>query len=130
MAFSARRPEPISLPLAARTQQTRVFSAVGAMGAEASVPAQGQQPEATAESGSGAATATDSAAMNQAKTPKALVIVGPSGVGKGTLISQLTAEHPEHFGFSVSHTTRAPRTGEKVRLRCRRWQEAVRGASQ
>ncbi len=48
------------------------------------------------------------------KRPKALVIVGPSGVGKGTLISKLTEEAPEQFGFSVSHTTRAPRTGEKV----------------
>ncbi|KZP26684.1 guanylate kinase [Athelia psychrophila] len=41
-----------------------------------------------------------------------LVVSGPSGVGKGTLIKRLFAEFPEKFGFSVSHTTRAPRTGE------------------
>ena len=38
-----------------------------------------------------------------------IVITGPSGVGKGTLIARLRAEFPDAFGFSVSHTTRAPR---------------------
>jgi guanylate kinase len=42
----------------------------------------------------------------------AIVISGPSGVGKGTLIQRLLSEYPGHFGFSVSHTTRDPRTGE------------------
>ena len=41
-----------------------------------------------------------------------LVLVGPSGVGKGTLISLLTSEFPTAFGFSVSCTTRKPRAGE------------------
>ncbi|KAF0975193.1 hypothetical protein FDP41_005946 [Naegleria fowleri] len=42
-----------------------------------------------------------------------IVICGPSGVGKGTLIQKLFAEFPSIFGFSVSHTTRAPRPGEQ-----------------
>jgi len=42
-----------------------------------------------------------------------LVICGPSGVGKGTLIERLRAAMPGRFGFSVSHTTRAPRPGEE-----------------
>ncbi|KAL8365257.1 hypothetical protein RB595_004182 [Gaeumannomyces hyphopodioides] len=42
-----------------------------------------------------------------------LVICGPSGVGKGTLIKMLFQRHPETFTLSVSHTTRAPRPGEK-----------------
>ena len=41
-----------------------------------------------------------------------LVVVGPSGVGKGTLIAMLQREFPDKFGFSVSHTTRSPRPGE------------------
>jgi len=41
-----------------------------------------------------------------------LVICGPSGVGKGTLISKLLDEFPNGIGFSVSHTTRSPRPGE------------------
>lgn len=45
--------------------------------------------------------------------PKAVVIAGPSGVGKGTLIGKLQKEFPKLFGFSVSHTTRAPRPGEE-----------------
>ncbi|XP_010909053.1 guanylate kinase 1 isoform X2 [Elaeis guineensis] len=44
--------------------------------------------------------------------PKPIVISGPSGVGKGTLISKLMKEFPSTFGFSVSHTTRAPREKE------------------
>jgi len=40
------------------------------------------------------------------------IITGPSGVGKGTLIERLMREHPDAFGLSVSHTTRAPRAGE------------------
>jgi guanylate kinase len=44
--------------------------------------------------------------------PSPLVIAGPSGVGKGTLIKNLLDNFPEYFGFSVSHTTRLPRPGE------------------
>ncbi|XP_078430003.1 guanylate kinase 1 isoform X1 [Wolffia australiana] len=44
---------------------------------------------------------------------KPVVVSGPSGVGKGTLISRLMAEFPSTFGFSVSHTTRLPREKEK-----------------
>ncbi|KAL4063181.1 P-loop containing nucleoside triphosphate hydrolase protein [Scleroderma citrinum] len=46
------------------------------------------------------------------KTNIPLVIFGPSGVGKGTLIKRLFAEFPDQFAFSVSHTTRLPRPGE------------------
>uniref|UniRef100_A0AAV1U5B3 guanylate kinase n=1 Tax=Peronospora matthiolae TaxID=2874970 RepID=A0AAV1U5B3_9STRA len=41
-----------------------------------------------------------------------IVIAGPSGVGKGTLINLLLRKFPDTFGFSVSHTTRDPRDGE------------------
>jgi guanylate kinase len=41
-----------------------------------------------------------------------LVVCGPSGVGKGSLIERLLQRYPNEFGFSVSHTTRAPRPGE------------------
>lgn len=41
-----------------------------------------------------------------------LVIVGPSGTGKGTLIDHLTKKYPTQFGFSVSFTTRPPRKEE------------------
>lgn len=43
---------------------------------------------------------------------KPVVISGPSGVGKGTLIAKLMKECPSKFGFSVSHTTRSPREKE------------------
>ena len=42
-----------------------------------------------------------------------LVLSGPSGVGKGTLISLLLKENDGlPAAFSVSHTTRSPRPGE------------------
>lgn len=48
------------------------------------------------------------------KTKDIVVICGPSGVGKGTIITKLTEEFGRsQLGFAVSHTTRKPRAGEK-----------------
>ncbi|KAL0851267.1 hypothetical protein ABMA28_007103 [Loxostege sticticalis] len=47
------------------------------------------------------------------KGPRPLVLCGPSGSGKSTLLKRLLKEFPDKFGFSVSHTTRNPRPGEK-----------------
>ncbi len=44
-------------------------------------------------------------------TGKLIVLTGPSGVGKGTLLSALLAKHPELY-LSISATTRSPREGE------------------
>ena len=41
-----------------------------------------------------------------------IVLSGPSGTGKSTLLKKLFAEYPNSFGFSVSSTTRSPRAGE------------------
>ncbi|ETS62216.1 hypothetical protein PaG_03792 [Moesziomyces aphidis] len=55
---------------------------------------------------------------NWASTPpipsdkRPIVLSGPSGVGKSTLLKKLFEEFPNSFGFSVSHTTRDPRPGE------------------
>lgn len=43
---------------------------------------------------------------------KLLVISGPSGVGKGTIVKMLLARRPK-ASLSISCTTRAPREGEK-----------------
>ena len=43
--------------------------------------------------------------------PHAVVITGPSGVGKGTLIRSLRERMPD-LQLSISATTRRPRTGE------------------
>ena len=50
-------------------------------------------------------------ARRKKKRGRLLVISGFSGVGKGTVIRHLMAEHKE-YAFSVSATTRAPRPGE------------------
>lgn len=40
-----------------------------------------------------------------------IVLTGPSGVGKGTLVKRLLTLHPDWF-VSISATTRSPREGE------------------
>ena len=49
--------------------------------------------------------------MSETRKGMLLVISGPSGTGKGTLIEKLMKED-ESLVFSVSATTRAPRPGE------------------
>ena len=49
--------------------------------------------------------------MSEVRKGMLLVISGPSGTGKGTLIERLMQEDPT-LVFSVSATTRAPRPGE------------------
>ena len=51
--------------------------------------------------------------MNDQKveTGRLIVLTGPSGVGKGTLLRSLMQSHPELY-LSVSATTRAPRPKE------------------
>jgi guanylate kinase len=44
-------------------------------------------------------------------TGKLIVLTGPSGVGKGTLLRSLLKNHPELY-LSISVTTRSPRPGE------------------
>ena len=49
----------------------------------------------------------------QAHLPgRLIVLTGPSGVGKGTLLKALLARHPE-LHLSISATTRSPRPGEE-----------------
>ncbi|XP_067001664.2 guanylate kinase isoform X2 [Anabrus simplex] len=44
---------------------------------------------------------------------RVIVVCGPSGSGKSSLLRRLFDEFPDKFGFSVSHTTRKPRPGEE-----------------
>jgi guanylate kinase len=50
--------------------------------------------------------------MPPAGTGRLLVVSGPSGAGKGTIVAGLLASRPETI-LSVSATTRAPRPGER-----------------
>ena len=50
--------------------------------------------------------------MSAQQPGKLIVITGPSGVGKGTLVKSLLQRHPQ-LRVSTSATTRQPRAGEK-----------------
>ncbi|VDM95239.1 unnamed protein product [Thelazia callipaeda] len=43
---------------------------------------------------------------------KPLIISGPSGGGKSTIITKAMEAYPDAFAFSISHTTRKPRPEE------------------
>jgi len=58
-------------------------------------------------------TAEQAVVILQGGSRPAMVVCGPSGVGKGTIINALMKKRPNDFGFSVSHTTRKPRPGEE-----------------
>ena len=51
--------------------------------------------------------------MSASKVGKLIVVTGPSGVGKGTLLGKLLERYPDRILFSVSATTRSPRKGEE-----------------
>ncbi|KAK9893701.1 guanylate kinase [Cystobasidium minutum MCA 4210] len=57
--------------------------------------------------------APTSSTSSETSSTRPIVISGPSGTGKSTLLKKLFDEYPDKFGFSVSHTTRAPRPGEE-----------------
>ena len=45
--------------------------------------------------------------------PELLLITGPSGVGKGTLVAQLIDTHPDTYRVVISDTTRPPRSNDR-----------------
>ena len=69
--------------------------------------------EATANQAASPTTSPTIAQASQARRPvgKLIVISGPSGVGKGTLLQRLRQQYPE-LQVSISATTRQPREGE------------------
>lgn len=64
--------------------------------------------------------------------PRIVVLSAPSGGGKTTIAKALRDRYPDRFGFSVSATTRKPRSGERDGVDYHFWtrdrfDEAVRG---
>lgn len=53
-----------------------------------------------------------------------IVVSGPSGVGKTTIVKRLLETHPEGIELSVSATTRPPRPGERDGVDYRFWSPA------
>ena len=50
---------------------------------------------------------------NEEKINKILIVVGPSGVGKDTLMQKVFEKYPGFFKKGVTHTSRKMREGEK-----------------
>ena len=95
------RPDSVPSPSELLAQESEPQSA-GGEGAAAAAPAI-----------AAAAAAAAAALPRQVGRCRPVIVCGPSGVGKSTLINRVIALHPDVFGFGVSHTTRAPRAGEQ-----------------
>ena len=65
-----------------------------------------------ADARSGHPSAADAAVKPAEPTSRLLVLTGPSGVGKGTILQALLVRYPQVW-LSVSATTRPPRPGER-----------------
>jgi guanylate kinase len=87
-----------------------------------------QTSEALGQTSNGTFEGPNKLKMTVIDVLRPLVLSGPSGVGKSTLLKRLFAEYPDRFGFSVSRmfgsfptdlfdiladTTRKPRAGEE-----------------
>lgn len=114
----ASTPDPAA-PAAAVDAPASAMASPPAPAAAAAQMAASPSPAAAAASTAGVSAAQSSAepiAPSAVPAPlvehRPLVVCGPSGVGKGTLLSRLLREHPDLFAKSVSHTTRPPRAGE------------------
>ncbi|MEB3299064.1 MAG: guanylate kinase [Candidatus Sericytochromatia bacterium] len=68
--------------------------------------------EATVQTSPGSGTGPLARATSRSRQGMLVVVSGPSGVGKGTLVRKLTARD-ERLVASVSVTTRSPRPGEQ-----------------
>ncbi|WIA08042.1 hypothetical protein OEZ85_007512 [Tetradesmus obliquus] len=117
-AAAAEEQEELAVPVAAAAAAApaAVADAVAADAAAAEAPAAVPvlaSAEAPAEVAAPADAVLSAVQMDLSGIRTPIVICGPSGVGKGTLIGKLMAQHPAKFGFSVSHTTRDPRPGEQ-----------------
>jgi guanylate kinase len=51
--------------------------------------------------------------IRMSSTAQLVVLSGPSGVGKSTVLRRLVERYPDQLRLSVSATTRSPRPGEK-----------------
>ena len=85
---------PVDRPVALAVESA-LGAAIGGSGLEASAI-----PE----------SAVEASALGQ--PGQLLVLTGPSGVGKGTLVRRLRQRYPQVF-LSISATTRSPRSGEE-----------------
>ena len=113
--FTIQRKIILAVPLSLQSPVRRnITSTLHHTASTASFPTSGPRPRPAFCSISHIATLTTMAPTTQPSPSKLrpIVLSGPSGTGKSTLVKLLKSAHPNTFGFSVSHTTRAPRPGE------------------
>lgn len=85
----------------------------GMLGTVVSLTARSIKGKSNSDSNSESEPATERANASMPPVP-VLVFAGPSGAGKGTLIKRLEEDYGgKYMDFSISHTTRLPREGEK-----------------
>src|SRR5437016_4397633 len=104
LAMRAREGRALATDLTARLAALEAGAAAVAQRAPARLAAElARRKQAVAELAAGGPVAA----------PRVVVLAAPSGGGKTTIANELRRRLPTIFGYSVSATTRKPRTGER-----------------
>ena len=112
LALGARSPLELSDGNSSPDSTAAGAAAVAAAVAAAAGPAGGEGEGDDDVEARTRALLRGASALDLSRLLAPVVICGPSGVGKGTIIAELMKRHPSKFAFCVSHTTRGPRPGE------------------
>lgn len=99
------------LPTNTALQAVQPSSATTTIQSAVHIKPKSPEPRSLSHSSSSTRTHTSLLSLNTPGT-NTLIIYGPSGLGRSTLVKKLVYHSPQQFSLVISHTTRAPKPNE------------------